>query len=145
MIGEEYHSFRQERQPPPLHHFHIQHRVPRSLGIEVNTRFVPWKELKSTLLYCANWHDMNDWRLSAGQGAWMLENQLSVRRVELPTTDLRAGREFLISKQKTNSRATGKYVEAFMVFKACSATQFRNQKTTWPPTSSVHPWETQLC
>lgn len=30
----------------------------------------------------------------------MLEYQLSARRVELPTTDLRAGTEFLTSEQK---------------------------------------------
>lgn len=69
----------------------------------------------------------------------MLDYQLSVRRVILPTTDLRVGREFLTSKQKTNTRATGRYVKAFMVLKAHSATQFRNQKKSWPPTSPVHP------
>lgn len=59
----------------------------------------------------------------------MLEYQLSVRRVGFPTTDLRVGREFLTSKQKTNTRTTGRCLKAFMVFMAHCAAQSRTQKT----------------
>lgn len=125
MLGEGYQNCRAVQMTPSSASFlYPAQRVPSSLGIEPNTGFVSWKELKSALFYCTSWHSMNDlkglsWKGSLATGGPVVPQQSRITQEHCTLRDrLRQGGSSWPARKKLIIRTTGRYMRTFMVFMA---------------------------